>query len=691
MFITSREKSIIELIVKTAGKHTVQSMAAYLHVSVRTIQRDLKSVNKILNQFDLELSRTQNDGLIVNGKNEHIYKLMQSLTDLHPTDETLEERKLRLLIILLNEGQSFKTQVLAKQLGVSTATLAAYLDDLADWLSKFQINLTRKRGVGIELAGREADMRKALASYFFIHFYEDLIESLYLLQTGNQIEGPVLGYFSPVYLAEVDALVNNTINKGQTRLADSDYIGLIVHICITVQRTESGFLLEEDEHAPAEEEWINKIADELKDRLSLSLTREDIHLLSVILRGSKLQAADAVEYDRIMLAQLIKNIIHDVSAQLHVDLSDDFSLYQGLLAHMEPSVFRLKQDMELYNPLTSEIKKKYPVLFMAVKNSLNKEFTDIDFPDDEIAFIVLHFGSALLMNEEKTRINAVVVCPTGIGASKMLASRIQKEIVEINSVEILSMKDFQQADLNNYDVVISTVRLPFTDIDYILVSPLLSEEDIEVIHDFLQRNVQKLTRHDTYYQPENRKQTPSPEEKPAIKELLEEIKIVHSSIESILKNLRVYRTTNKTSHYEILREMVDQARLDGLLSDSDRVMEQLYERERKGGLGIPKTNMGLFHCRDEHIHELVFQVSHLEHPFTIEGMDGDEVHMKNLLLMLAPEELSLREQEVLSLISTSLIENDVAMMIFSSSNEEMISKKLEDLFLEYLQNNLIKE
>ena len=66
------------------------------------------------------------------------------------------------------------------------------------------------------------------------------------------------------------------------------------------------------------------------------------------------------------------------------------------------------------------------------------------------------------------------------------------------------------------------------------------------------------------------------------------------------------------------------------------------------------------------------------------------MYIKNLLLMLAPEELSVREQEIVSLISTSLIESNEAIMIFSSSNEEMIRTKLEAIFLDYLHNNLIK-
>ncbi|TYS89686.1 BglG family transcription antiterminator [Rossellomorea aquimaris] len=689
MFITSREKSIIELIVKTSGKHTVYSLSAFLNVSGRTVQRNLKSIESILKQYHLELKRTANEGLFIDGKNEHIYRLIQNLAEVNPTDETPEERKLNLLIILLQEGPSFKKQVLAQQLGISVTTLTSYLDELADWLHKYGITLTRKRGVGVELAADEADKRHALASFFLVYFYEDIIETLYGMQKGNHLDVPVLGYFKPDYLLAVDRVVNQYLAEGQITLTDSDYIGLVVYTCLTIQRTEKGFEIQKyeqaEDHDSTEYQLMDMIYRELKDKLSIPMTKRDVQFLTVILKGSKVQDPDVVYYDSILLGHLIKNVIKDVSADLHVDLSDDFSLFQGLLAHMGPSIFRLQQELDLFNPLTDEIKKKYPVLFLAVKKSLETEFTDIAFPDDEVAFIVLHFGSAMLMNEEKVSIHAVVVCPTGIGTSKMLASSIQRELTMINKVEILSIKDFQTANLDEYDIVISTVRLPFTEVEYILVSPLLSEKDIGFIQSYLQNNVEKLTRKKYL------KAAPRSGEKTEVRMLLKEIKDVHSSMEAILTNFRVYRKHSAGSHLSILNEMVEQAEREELLHQPHVVMHQLMEREKKGGLGIPKTIMGLFHCRDRNVKRLIFQVAHLDEPCRIKGMDGVDMEMKSLLLMLAPEELSRREQEILSLISTSLIEDHISMMIYSSTNEAIILKKLEDIFLDYLQTNLIKE
>ncbi|WP_079515161.1 BglG family transcription antiterminator [Rossellomorea marisflavi] len=690
MFITSREKAIIELIVKTSGKHTVHSLSAYLNVSGRTIQRNLKSIEGVLKQHQLELMRTPADGLFISGKNENIYRLIQQLAESEPTDETPEERKLRLLVTLLEGGSSFKMSVLANELGISISSLTTILDEVADWLAKFNVTLTRKRGVGVEVAADEGSRRHALASFSIVYFYEEIIDSLYSLQKGQDSVLPVLGFYEPELLLATYESLGIVLDQEGVNLVDSDFVGLVVHICLSIQRVRRGHVLQSQGTPDESREYslMKSVADVLRERLSVTITEADVAFWSVILRGSKLQEPGATYYDSVFLGHLVKKLVSDVSAKLTVDLTDDFSLYQGLMAHMGPSIFRLQQKMELFNPLTDEIKKKYPVLFLAVKDSLELEFPDMIFPDAEVAYIVLHFGSALLMNEEKVKVDAVIVCPTGIGASKMLASRIKKELKIINPVGILSLNDFRDADPDDYDIVISTVRLPFTNLDYILVSPLLSEEDIAIIQTYVQNNIERITSR-KYLKPVKPVKI---ENKPTeIRGLLQEIKDVHTSIESILDHFRVYRKQSVTDHFTVMNEMVQQAQLDGLVTDEGKVMDKLMEREQRGGLGIPGTNMGLFHCLDPHVTQLVFQVAHLDKPFLIKGMNGMPMEMKSLLLMLAPEGLSERENEILSLISTSLIENQASMMIYSSTNEAMIYRKLEELFLDYVQQNLIKE
>ncbi|MDA6082903.1 hypothetical protein OSJ97_25530, partial [Escherichia coli] len=81
-----------------------------------------------------------------------------------------------------------------------------------------------------------------------------------------------------------------------------------------------------------------------------------------------------------------------------------------------------------------------------------------------------------------------------IGTSKMLKSRLKKEAAEIDVIEIKSMKEISEgADLKEYDLILSTVRLPFINAEYILVNPLLSDENILTIKNYLQNNIESLT------------------------------------------------------------------------------------------------------------------------------------------------------------------------------------------------------
>lgn len=702
MHITSREKAIIELIIKTSGKHSALSIASSLNVSARTVQRDLKAVEKILQEFGLLLTRNMDQGLVIEGKNEQIFRLIQHLARSEPIDQPSQEKKLRLLLALLEE-QWFKIQALASHLGVSSATLVIYLDELAEWLSNFQLQLTRKRGVGVELNGKEVNKRRALAHFFLQYFHEELIEKLFFLERGTLSEERILHYFVPNYLREVNSLVNAAFTKTPARLGDSGYLEIVLHIYITLQRTKAQFFIENDinlteREVTLEYDLILKIGRELERKFDVAFSERDIRYLALILRGTKHRGAEVVPFDSIVFAQKIKNLIQSVSDQLHVDLTKDFSLFQGLLAHMEPSLFRIKQKMDSFNPLKEEIKRKYPVLFMAVKNSVEEGFKEIDhFPDDEIAFMVLHFGSALVMQEENLSIEALVICPTGIGTSKMLASRIKKEIIEIDSIEIKSIKDVtERMDLNAYDIIISTVRLPFMNVEYILVNPLLSEENIRTIKSFLQNNIETLTKGKQYKKiVQNDLSPPALEKNIALSDLLGDLKGVQKSIEAIIHNFRFYRIDKWVSQEQILEEMLMRLEEENLLTNSADVLNSLREREKKGGLGIPQTNMALFHARNEHVRELIFQIAHLPNPCLVKGMDGNDVVIKNLLLMLAPAELTKREQEILSLISTNIIETDESILVFSSANEELIYKKLESIFTEYLQShfkiNPIKE
>ena len=115
-----------------------------------------------------------------------------------------------------------------------------------------------------------------------------------------------------------------------------------------------------------------------------------------------------------------------------------------------------------------------------VKQSFIEVFNhaSVPVPDDEIGYIVIYF-IASMEYLTKQSIEVLVVCASGMGSSKMLRSRLEREFAEIGVEKIISLHKLSDEDLSRYDLIISTVPLDLADDKYICVSPLLNDRDKE--------------------------------------------------------------------------------------------------------------------------------------------------------------------------------------------------------------------
>ena len=697
MLITAREKAIIELLIKKNGYHSVTSLATFLNVSTRTIQRDLKGVARILDQF--ELSVVNEDGLTVKGANKNIYRLIQKLMESTPSDFSIKERRLLAYIQLFDAQEPLKLSPLARELGISVTTLSSDFDEWEEWLANYDVILERKKGVGVELVGREEAKRKAFISYLLLYFEDELIDYLFMLSNNQFQTDKVLFYFEKEYLQTIDQIVYDSLNQIDLKLVDRDYITFLIQVCLSLQRTKQGFKLSDQIQMmdtikkTTEYSMLKRIQEVLGDLFSIWLSEKEIAYLVTLLRGSKQTITEHMYEDRVFLNRSIKTLIQAVSEQLHVDLTRDFSLFQGLLAHLEPTIYRKHKGLPIFNPLTEEIKKKYPLLFMAVKKSLSKAFQRISFSEDETAYLVMHFGSALELKKEKVQICALIICPTGIGTSKMLSSRIKSEIPEITSTVVVSIKDIHQIDLKQYPLIISTVLIPMqAGIEYIYVNPLLYERDIQAIRDYLSDHVHEITKQNLYKREVLGSDSEQIEDKyESLYAFMDDLDLCQQTIRTLLRNFSVKHMKNEPTYDDVVRKILTLEVEQGTITNAEEVFKQLKIREAKGGFGIPGTNMALFHCRHQSIKEMSFRIVHLPSAYRLIGMDMKEMNARNILLLLAPEQLHGLQLEILSIVSTILVENKETIMIFSSANEHVIREKLETAFLHFLQNKFRKE
>ncbi|RBW70717.1 BglG family transcription antiterminator [Bacillus taeanensis] len=700
MYISARERQILERLISRKDGITVKEIAQDIEVSERTVHRDLKGVEDLLHDYELELKKQSGVGIQIVGEDEKKKDLELFLYNLSHSEYTPEERQTLILCTLLEAAEPIKLIALANDLNVTVATVSNDLTKLNDWFESFDLSLIRRRGYGVEVTGSEQAKRRAMSSLISSNFDESefltvIRENIQKKSTQqiNTISERLLGLVEKEKLVIVEKAIEEANNELPYSIADSAYIGLVVHLSLAIERILQGEKIEFDEsylenlQETKEYEVAEKIIVKLKKVFNIEIPDAEIGYITMHLRGAKLRHDNELllEDSSFQVAVKARKLMQYVSERVGQDLGDDQSLFQGLVAHLKPAIYRMRQQMRIHNPLLEKIQKDYGELFQIIKEGVAGIFDTLDVPDAEIGYLVMHFGSSLEREKRESHLSALVICSSGIGSSKMLASRIQKEIPMIKTLHNASLFELKQLNLDDYDMVLSTIPLSNFEREYILVNPFLTEEEVGKIHAYIKQNVEKKQFVDRALKGE-----PASEFKNH-KKVIQSFQSIHEYSYYILKilegfhykalhNKDTFENTLTDACYELFRKRI--------IEQPNKVVDALMEREKLGGLGIPNTSLALFHTRNKCIHEPSFTIYSLETPLEAKAMDGSIVEVKNILLLLSPEEMPQKGLELLSLISSLIIESDASISLFESQNAELIASYLSVNFENYFNEKL---
>lgn len=672
MNISSRQRQIVDILLREPDGITVGQIAEEVQVSSRTVHRELKAIEKLIRSYDLKLEKKAGTGLSLQGSKEKRDELKEALSESKPAEYTPAERKTAILCTLLEAAEPVKIFSLASDLKVTPATISHDLDQLEDWVKQYHLELIRRRGYGVEIAGTEAAKRKAISALIFEHLDESRLLELLKeitpdksLQTIDSASERLLHLIPKEKLMAIGNALENMNHLLPYSLADSAYIGLVIHLSLAIDRMEKGktiaidpVYLKELERTP-EFEAAQKIASRLKSDFGISFPPDEIGYVAMHLRGAKLRFSETgvLEDPNAELTAIATHLIHLCEEQLGVPLSGDRSLLQDLIAHLEPAIHRMKRNMKIRNPLLGKIQEDYPDLFQIVKRAAKMAFPHLQVPDEEIGYLVMHIGAAMERKRRaQKRFRVVIVCSSGIGSSKMLASRLQSAIPEIQVQRNASVFELDSIDERDYDFIISTIPIPSKKPEeYLMVSPMLTDRDIAKIHSFLND-----------YTPQAQIKTESVIET----NRLDQLESVHASLGhaiQLMKDFQLSHIQNAGMNLEsILLQACETLKNKGILKQAEPVVRQLLEREKLGGLGIPNTKLGLFHCRSDDVTKLSLTLYSLSEPFPLRSMDEGTIEIDKFLLMLSPVSAPKEAIEILSEISAKIIEPETGKILESN-------------------------
>lgn len=693
MGLPIREIRLIEVLLRHPQGLTADGLADRLGVSARTVHRDLQPASRFLASRDLTLVRRAGWGIKVEGPDPARERALEALGKMRSLARTPEERRISLLGMLLGSDHPIKLRALASRSKVSVGVISRDLDEVEDWLADFGLSLVRKRGYGVHVLGAEDDRRQAMSRLVL----QDLDEAAFLAapeEPDEHISGSLMGMIDEGRLRTVKTLTGEAVERLPYAIADTAFVNLAVHVALMIERLLRGGEIEMDPEdlrrlrETAEYDNARDLAGAIEAAFRLEVPEEEVAYLTRHLRGTKLRQDD--ELDRyfegsdLEVASRVKALIHHVSEQTGVPLVGDSSLYTGLLAHIERAIHRLRENLRISNPLLSEMKEDYPALFDLVDRGMKKVFVEDRVPEEEVAFVAMHFGAALDRGQGNFPNSVLIICPSGISASRILASRLEKAFPQIRRVRNASLFDLNGLDADDFDLVVSTVPLQIPDESYVEVRPLLSEEEIGRIRDHLRGKKLGARLTDLADRAVSESLEVFGGGQAKLRQMAEATQVIAELVDDVF----VERHAARGSVPEAVRRMCASLAERGLVSESRSLESALLARMELGGIGIPGTALALFHARDAVVVRPAFSLHDFDEPLEIEGMDGTMMRVRRTLLMVAPLDISTVALEAISEISVAMVERTAEREAFETGPEARVVAVLQNIFARYLHDKL---
>lgn len=686
--ISSRQRRIISILLEKEGGLTYSEIAGELNMSVRTAQREVKQVKLALSSYGLKLVKKMGGGLTLKGSPDSIDLLKKQLEEAFIYDVfSPRERQEGIVFDLLLATEPVKLYVLSKKYSVTEGTVSHDLDKASLWLEQMRLKLIRKPGLGVYIEGTDQQKRMACSRFLLEGTtFEEWIHLFYLPEQEKELTfyHRLHKYVDMTDILKVEKAVRGIINEENMSFNDRNYVNLIIHIMLAVERIKHGENFEEETDVPEfifnmpEYKVSEKIVTQVEDVLNIVIPKLETSYIALHLSGRRYQKDIPASGEDIKWTDFTNRFIKAVEDELGEMLRDDEILFEGLISHFIPAMNRLELGLQIHNPMAGQIKEQHPVVYAACCSSMERLSGQIDhrIPDDEIGYLAMHVEAALMRQKEmKTGMyRGVVVCASGMGTSTYLKTRLKQEIANLDIVGVVSaieLTDWLESN-TELDLIISTVNIPnIQQQNTVIVSPFLTREDRQEIFTKLNHLQRKST-------PQSINQTSGMNNEQSSSMI--QVARYGEAIAQILDHLQVIQLEN--CDHPIIDNLVLSLPESTAVVNRQVFTESLKQREKQGGFVL--GNLAMLHAKTSGVDRLLVAVFRVKSPFNWKGEDGTKTDIHSVLLLGVPLSAPKEHVTMTSQISATLIEDDFINALHNHSYEEVyraIESVLTEVYL----------
>jgi activator of the mannose operon, transcriptional antiterminator len=486
--MNQRQKELLRmLLLHEEGALQIKDMAEELGCSEKTVRNDLDRLEEFMLQYDnASLIRKPGIGVMVEMDEEEKADLLGSLFASEP--KTMEERLFEMAFQLLTSDKAITLQYWADRYFAPKAAIKKDIETISNWLKLYELELVSKPGIGNVVEGPELKKRNALA-----HLPE-------LIPSFSSDKSAVLDLFMPYEVAAVRKALQEMQENFSIAFTDEALDCLLVHALIMVKRTrqKAAVFVRDAERKEAaarkEYQFASWFFTQLENAFRMAFPeQEKVYFTWHLISGKRLEEGlEQVWQSNRKYEELVPVLVDRMGKLTLFPFEDDHVLMKGLKVHMHSVISRIQYGFPITNPLLANIKRMYPYMFSMVilaLEELGKAF-EIDIPEDEAAYIVLHFQASIERLEGRREVEkkqALIVCHMGIGMSHLLEAKIEQQYEAIDIVACIG-----KAEVGAYlkqqkvDFIISTLPLEKISTPALVISPLFGQEDKKKLSQFVQ-------------------------------------------------------------------------------------------------------------------------------------------------------------------------------------------------------------
>ncbi|WP_374123874.1 BglG family transcription antiterminator [Leptotrichia hongkongensis] len=492
-----RETEILNNLIK-GEKYNFKLISEKYGVSDRAARYYINNIDSILQLLDYKITKKVKNSIYLD-TNQDFKSLFEILEKIHKL--SIEDRIDILKLILFFDEKGLNITKICKELEISRTTIKKDLKLISEEFKIQEIELIYKNVDGYHING---NFQKILIKK--IELLEKLFDSLNNQNFSKVVKTKVFHYFfkyikqknienAKKFIVEIEKVMFLNINEDSYNKIFS-YVLLLLNFEKDCENkkdfTAKKFLIHTEEYKKIEkilQKIFNK--NEIKSEMLIEIT--DL-IMGININSLKNNSFE----DWINEELIIKKMISKVSRIVKTDLTHDEILYNGLLYHIKPAMYRIKNNIQITNSVFQElILEKDPIL--EVVNRAIEEIEslfEVKFPEDEIALMGFHIKASIERNTSEKTKKVILICGLGYGSSKVLEQSL-KENYDLDIVDVLPyyLIKTSMPNYKNIDLILSTIDLEETyDIPVIKINPLLKEQDFILLSKYgIRKNITKIS------------------------------------------------------------------------------------------------------------------------------------------------------------------------------------------------------